>query len=701
MAFNYEASNLLLEIEEAELHRDKHTKVIDELHSGYKGAYFREDQLPDNPTPENHAFEYVSLTLPKLIYDNPQVNISSRNPNVDTATAKSIEYALNQWIKDEDLHTELEMAIFDALFGYGILLTTLDDAEDYDDTDPDELRKMLPKCRHLERHLYFRDPTATVTRKPRFEGHVWVRDKEDVLKMEGIDADAVNSLDSDGELAKLKRPNGEDSPQRHEIVAYEVYVAECNDYSGGDPECHGTIFTLAVGQAVDNDGRGQGKKGKVKGRKAAYIREPRPYFGPKTGPYTMIGFYPVSNECYPLSPLAVTAEQAEEVNVHATAVAEAAGRMKNMVLVDSTHDELALAVKNSVDGSLIGIAGLAGKSIENVEIKGPAQQQLEMLTLLRDRLDRVSGMSDAYRGNTNPNVTAHADEIAYAGITARMNYLKSRCRKGVSSALNIAGWLLFHTHNVLIPLGHEAAQTFGMNKPVYMGGVQEGQEGQRYEDLCLEIEPMSMEPVDEHTLKSSVLEVMAVIVQMAQEMPQMPWLRWQVILDQLSRLNNFGWLREVINNQMFQGFMQQTMQATQSAQQTELGLKKAELLIKAQQAHRDNINQGMQYKDVPDDIRRQMEARSGYVPSVMPLSAPDHMKNLAANHSQQQQQLHEQQMQQLDQAHQGRMQQIDQRHQVQQTATTQQHERKQSVLSGLLKAQSDKTKAKKPARKAG
>jgi hypothetical protein len=684
---NTEPDNLLLEVEGAEEHRDKHTSVIDELQLGYRGAYYREDEIPDLPTPENHAFEFVSLTLPKLIYDNPQVAVSSRSPAIPAETALAIEYALNQWIKDEDLQEQLEMAIFDALFGYGVMLTTLDDVEDRE-VETDQLRKMMPKCRHLERHLYFRDPTATTVRKPRFEGHVWVRDKADVLDMEGIIPEAVESLSSDGELARLRRPNGEDSPERDEIVAYEVWVPECNDYNTeNDPCCNGTIFTLAVGQVVDSDA-GNAKKG----RKAAYIRAPRPFYGPKTGPYTLFGFYPVSGQCYPLGPIAVTAEQAEEVNVHATAVAEAAGRMKNLVFVDSTHDELANAVKMSPDGSIIGIAGLAGKAVTSTSVGGPSSEQLMMLEKLRERLDRVSGMSDAYRGNTNPDITATADNIAMEGVTARLDYLKKRAATCVGRVLWKAGWLMHNTHNVVIPLGQEAAQAFQMNQPVFLGGLNEGEEDQSFDRMAIEIEPMSMERIDERTLRATVLEVMGIIVQLAQEMPNMPWLNWQVLLDQLARIHNFRWLRQVINDQLFRTFMAETMQANSQQQQAELQLKQAELQIKMAQASQDKISQGMNYKEVPEDIKRQMEEKAGYVPSTIPLTAASHVQNQLKLHEGEKQAQHDRGMQSRDHAH-----------QANQDSKKQVHERKQSVLAGLLKASADKNMAggSRPKRKAG
>lgn len=640
--------SLMEEIEYAERHRDAHLAVARPLIEGYVGAFYREDKIPDQASPENHAYEYISLVLPRIIFDNPAVAVKSKNQQVPAFTAVAIEHALNKWVGDCHLQDTLEIAALDAMFAFGVVLTTLDDIEDDDHLEDDELRRMMPVARTLDPRRYFRDPTSTPYEQPRYEGHVWVRDKDEVLALPGVDKKAIEKLVADSGIEKLHRPNDRASnPPREEIVGFEVWVPDCNEYREGAEApncCHGTIFTLAVAQAVSN--------GRVKrGEKAAWIRKPRAYFGPPTGPYTMFGFYRVPGQTYPLSPISVTAQQAEELNAHATAVSEAAARMKDLVFVNAQNQDLKRAIADSADGSVIGVNNLDKDGVVPVTIGGPSQGQMDYTMSLRDRLDRNSGITDAQRGNIDPQATATQSNIAAQASTIRLDYLKKRMAVHTHNVLETVAWYMFHSHNVVIPLGPDAGKELGMQQPVFHGGVQEEygeQPDQDLSDMELVIEPYSMERVDEHLLRQNVTDAIAIVTEIAQQMPQMPWLNWELLLEQLARVNNFRWIEQVINADMFKQFMQQQgqqqqqvqgaqmqmMQEQHQAKIAEMMARAQELLAKARAAGQPKSGTpdkrptpSVNYKDVPEDIKRQIEREFGFVPSQAPLTAAPHVEH--------------------------------------------------------------------------
>ena len=63
--------NLYDEIQSAEAFRDEHLEYFDDLVEQFIGPAYRGSTGTDNYLPENHVYEYLSLTVPRLIYDNP------------------------------------------------------------------------------------------------------------------------------------------------------------------------------------------------------------------------------------------------------------------------------------------------------------------------------------------------------------------------------------------------------------------------------------------------------------------------------------------------------------------------------------------------------------------------------------------------------------------------------------------------------
>ena len=81
-------SNLYEEILAAERHRNKHLEYYDDIVKKYAGSAMGSGDTDEMLT-ENHIYEYLSLTIPRLIHDNPRVSINTRRPATqgETATA--------------------------------------------------------------------------------------------------------------------------------------------------------------------------------------------------------------------------------------------------------------------------------------------------------------------------------------------------------------------------------------------------------------------------------------------------------------------------------------------------------------------------------------------------------------------------------------------------------------------------------------
>ena len=300
---------------------------------------------------------------------------------------------------------------------------------------------MWPVCTRIPQHRFFVDPVADTLEEARFIGHKWVRDKEDLLKMaeenekEGWDAEAIEKMSVTSDNQELGRDE-KDLPDREEVVCYEIYVPEITleDSLGEKHGFNGTIYTLAV--AVDDEDE-----------KAAFIRKPRPYYGPRWGPYVLFGIYKVPNAIYPLSPLVAIEGQVEELNRHAESASQSAEQYKKLILVDNTDPKFSQRVKDSQDNYVIPVSGLEKARVVQAEIGGMTQQQLTYLQVARDRLDRNSGITDAQRGNIEGRGTATEVTVAAEASRGTAGAKDSRVVPVARCPRDYAAWARGRTGN--------------------------------------------------------------------------------------------------------------------------------------------------------------------------------------------------------------------------------------------------------------
>lgn len=651
MALDYSPTNLLEENDGGVSHRNKYLYHHETLNQTYMGSYFRSDKRPAKESPENYPFSFIANVQPRLVFNNPKVSCKSANVAVDSDTCSHAGRAVNQWIRYRNFQTTLEVYAQAYLMLWSVALIEFETHPEDVDLPAEQMRRMIPKVHILDHWRYVQDPTATPTTTPRWKSHINVKDLEDVKKMKDLVPEALDSLIADIDLALLHRPNTSsggknDLPSRKEVLYYEMWVPECNDYRTPGTALHlenGTIFTIAVGQTV-------GPGGARRVGQAQFLRKPRPYFGPATGPYRLAGAYDVQGETYPLSPIAVCMQQVEELNAHCTAVANAAARMKNLVFVDATQDTLQSATMNSPDGTVLGIPGISESQIVTVVIGGPAKEQYQYIELLRNRLDRNIGIDDAQRGELNSDVTATATNVAFQSMAIRMDHLQRRFTEAVKDILKTVLWYAWESPNFVMFLAPDDAEALGMTKPAYLGGPdpQHPEAHVPIDQAALDIEPYSMVKVDETVLAQEVMDTLALVMQMAQEMQTAPWLGWETILNQLADIRKFDWLDDAINSDLFRAYqaqqqsqVEQTHAATMAEAQLHLEsldldnkLKQLQIMLLMKQLQGGDGEEGskgpsvsLNYKDAPEDVRRRIEEISVGMTSHMGMTAPDHVKN--------------------------------------------------------------------------
>lgn len=559
MTLNTSADNLFLEITAAERYRDSYLENFDAQVERYRGPYYKEDRGDEQFFRENHYYEFCSLVTPRVVFDNPRVRVTTRMPGVQAVVAEAMKHGLNRWVKDTNFRQTVQRTATDMMFCWGVTLTSQGPGPIMPNGQPSR----WPQVTRISQKRYFEDPLAIERGGLRFQGHAWIIDRDDLLELakadqklpeeerEGWNLKNIEGLGDAAVGAGLDDYRTADQEnialERKEIVLYDIWIpeAEEEDHPGEAEGYHGSIYTLAVARNQSGD---QGESPKYD-----FVRGPRPFYGPQTGPYTVWGVYQVPDETYPLAPLAAMDGQIQDVNDQARAISNSASRYKRTIFYDGAQGSYGQAIKNAKDAMVVPIPNFDPSRAKEMEYGGVTAQEIAAFQIAKQRLDRNSGLTEAQRGLVSGTGTATENAIADEASSARMGFIKQQVADSAQDVLEKVGWYLYHDDRVFFPLGSEAAQALGMAPEedlMFIGGRHEEGSGATFEDLELEIEPYSMERTDEGLQQRRMTEMMNFAANIAPLMPQAPWVRWKALLDKAGEAINVPDFGEIVDVDM-------------------------------------------------------------------------------------------------------------------------------------------------------
>lgn len=487
--------------------------------------------------PENYAYEYLSLMIPRIVFDNPRVKASS-DAFGGEQQAEAIQYAINRWVRDGKYNEHLTRLAIDMSFLLAVSCVTQTTKRVGNKTV-----KGWPQVSRIGPARVLIDPVAEHWSRARFIGHTCVEDKDTLLKRakdnpdEGWNASLIEGLALEAGTDLLGRPEfAKKAPQRNEVVYYELWVPE---YVTDDEDgFHGTIFTIAEGQ-----NRGSGEDG--------WIREPRAFYGPASGPYTFYGCYTVPDRVFPLAPLAAVRSQGEEVNQHARSISRSAVQYKRLVLVGGSNNKLVQDIRKTPDSFVIPVPTLSADEVVTIELGGVTDQQLAQFGVVKDRLDRMLAMSDAARGVVTGDGSATENTIAAEASGTRTAGIKKPFTDAVKEELKRVAWYFWNDSRITFELDAKMLKEVGWKPgfgpvPRFKGGPSREQRGS-YEELGIEIEPYSMERTSEAQQQRQFGWLVNLIVTIAPLVPQTPWVRWNDVLKQAADTANNPQIADIID----------------------------------------------------------------------------------------------------------------------------------------------------------
>lgn len=528
MALDIRADSLWQEVRRAVEHRNSFLgETYWESLRRFCGPAYSDRFPPSEVDFENHAFSWLSVFLPILASGNPRVRGKTPRQGPAAALSKAIELAVNRNFELTDVKRTIEELATDWAFKYCVALTTPMPAPGLVQREDPPYR---PTTIRLSLADYCWDPLAKGHHLARFQGHKIIRDFEDLMQEaeefpeRGWDRAMIEKLHKD-KTNDEHRKRVQNESRRNEIEYWEVYVPETKLETSVDAEgmefvpneregFHGAIVTVA--EECDQ-----------------YIRPPRSFWGPREGPYTFSGYLYVPDEVVPVSPLVATAAQAEIYNAVLQSTIEAVKAYKRGVAVSSEMSDLAEKLAKFRDlgfFSADAIEDLA-KNMQAVEIGGIQPQHGAQVDMLRQLLERASGITEAQLGMASGASTATEASIAQMATGKRMGYMTEKFIQSVVKPIGKKeAWYLSMDPRSRTDLGELAEGMFidpntgfPIEFPVLVGGPESGS---FIEDNDIEIQPISMRFTSEMLEAEIDAAMSADIATFAPLMPQMPWVDW-------------------------------------------------------------------------------------------------------------------------------------------------------------------------------
>ena len=551
MALDITAQGLFSEVRKAREHRDK---FLGETYNDSLERFVGPGYRRGNSSPidfDNHAYKWMSLFLPTLASGNPRVRTKTPRQGSAAALAKAVEFAVNRNFELTNAKKTIEQLATDWAFRWCVAMTTARPIMGMMEREDPPYR---PVTKRLSLMDYVWDPVAIQHSECRFQAHRVIRDRQGLLgeakqnRASGWDPDAISAMrmrpDRDQRGEKL-----EEYYDRDEVEFWEVWVPEAELDTAKDDQgrkfrpaaesgFHGTIYT------VSKDG-------------SVYLRDPRPFWGPRDGPYTFSSYLYVPDRVVGLAPLIANEAQVEIHNAVWSAAVESCKRYKKgMAIASSASTDLAEKLADFEDLDVLSVESLEDidKVMREIEVGGLTQQHITMLQLLRTNLEQSSGLTEAAQGQATGASTATEASIAMQSSGRRMAYMGEKFISSVVKPIaQKEAWYATMHPMASIPLGPEADGVFvdqvtgePIEYPILVGG---SQYADLLEDMDIEIEPISMRQTSELLEAEISAQQDQWIATFAPLMPQLPWVDWElVITKKAEQWRDPSWARTINTN---------------------------------------------------------------------------------------------------------------------------------------------------------
>ena len=577
--------NLRSEISSAREWRDKHLRHWRGMKERFAGLGYRSDTSYDyDHDIENIIGQYVSLVLPRVAYDVPRVHVTADDPE-NNKRAQALELGMNQWCKRSAIRPVLQQLATDMCMTWGVGLVTPEPVKHLRRIDMGGAG-LMPRIYRIAPERFFIDPAAETAREARYLGHEDKMDLDDLLVQ--AESDTAFDLDIVREIKAGYDKRDEDYarasisiPDRNEVTIIEMWIPELEIEGAKEGEHHGGLVRLI--EDSESSTRLAG--------------EPKPYYGPACGPYTVFGAYTVPSDVYPLGPMTMALPLIEETNDHAKTMSLSAAAYRRLVLVDSRGSKMAQDVASTPDMFVVPAENMDRDRVVPLEIGGVTQQQMAYQNIMAARLDRLTGMSEVIRGSISGEATATEVSTASASSSLRLGYIQRQFADQVNSLMYKAAWYIIND-DTEVPLGQQAA-SYGL--PARAKGSEMGID---LAEMTLDVQAYSMERTSEALQQRRAVELMQIVGNVGQQVAAMPFINWDRLMAIVGDALNVPDMGDILNA----GELKKAVEQARQAQQSQMQEQQAQAASQ-QAAARSRMQTGP--SDAAQELRNQERSARG------------------------------------------------------------------------------------------
>jgi hypothetical protein len=543
---------------------------------------------------ENYYHKWLSYVVPQMVWHNPRAQVGSLMQSMGGEEVE-LELAANRWIVDNRLREFLARGpATDMQYNWAVVYVSCEPVpgarpiegvgSDWAPGNPDEGAPpprvpWAPKGYRIPQKRYFEDALAGDRDEVRLQGHIWVRDKDDILKegaKGGWNLELINDYASDAQLDYLGRSEVTEEVKRNEIVGIEVWYPEYDipaDNPWGVPaspgpkgRAYGTIFTLLVNRSMAMEvtrGSAEGgwsveMKNTTRSIPDNFPRKPRPYMGSERGPYVIFGQYAVDGNSLPLGALTACEQEIRELNTDQRVAQGMMRNFKRLGIIAKGSEVQLQAIRDGEHEFLYRLPGITKEDVVQLELGGLTDQAVAHVEFSRKNLEGTLGFNDLQAGSPTGVGTATEQRIADSGAQARFDGVRQAFEDGTVDFLWRICECLYNDNRVATQLGPEAAQRMlkeGMagpeetvQDPVQLGGERQGIERLPFNALSVAIQVNSLGRMSEQIKAERALTRLTIVERLVPLSAAYPRFRWDKVAEDLEKAMDFPGLGEMFAN---------------------------------------------------------------------------------------------------------------------------------------------------------
>ena len=576
MAFDYDSEVALGEALQAdEKFRDRHMATWRRNIQRFAGPMLNGKPEPDTLPGWRDLFyhKYLSIFVPSMTSRNPRVLVSTGLPELFADVAHGVAAANARWHELTTASATYHELAYDYLLLWAVSTQTAGPVIGGEHDDP----WSWPAMTRMDPTMCAWDCDAHSFEKKRRAHHAWIADKEDVEQTaavgeeDGWNLRAVRSLPI-MDAGEHKRYGWEvPDMSRSQVILRDVWFPEVV-WSEGEPGqeealdvargINGGIMTVAVG----NEGA------------MVIVRAMQPYYGPRTGPYSLYGYHKVPSDPYPMSPLVAVDPSIEDSNAIRQANRRGVQKYRRGVIVGGTQAKQLSDKIEKGDDYFIWNGGpnIGSNNVIPIEVGGLTDQLITQEERAQIDLEESAGMSQQMQGAVEGDATATEVVEAASGAQNRSGGVNSRFMAGQESANRAICFFLTLDDTVLIPLGKEHA-TPEMPNPVWQGGnMTEEQRAalSKFQDpmdaMQITVKPYSGAPVTAMQVAANADRRMRIAAELSPAMVQNPHIKWRETLQRVGEATNDDDLENMVDwnklAELQELFLKQAQQPEQGQQ---------------------------------------------------------------------------------------------------------------------------------------